>query len=417
MRDLHRSLPLTLLIIALAAHVAAETRPVQFVVITPDRAADQPPRIFLSSSADNWNEQGRPLDKIAPGVYSATFNFDAGVTLEYKFTRAGSWSTVEKAANADERPNRALLVDADAAEHTVVDIVARWADRVPPDDRRILAGERPASSEPASRPSTLTGTIRYHHLFHSPQLHNDRTLIVYLPPGYDDHPDQRYPVLYLHDGNNVFDARTSFLGSAWRADETAERLIREQRMPPLIIVGIYNTPERMDEYTPFRDEQRGGGQGDTYLAFIVETVKPYIDQTYRTRPEREHTAIGGSSLGGLISLYAAYRYPDVFKCAAAISPTLPWADGAVLRYIAEHKPAQPPKIWLDMGTEESIGDADNASPFLAACDKAVEAFKAAGLRPDVDFHYEKVSGGRHNEDAWARRFDQVLLFLYGQPQR
>jgi len=399
---------------AVAGPAPGASKAVQFVVIVPDLAADQPARIFLASSADGWDERGRSLEKIAPGVYGATFDFDAAAPLEYKFTRTGSWATVEKLPTGQELANRLLTVDPALNEQIVVHRVARWADRPPPERRRI---EFPATADvSADRPatSTLTGTIRFHHPFRSPQLDNERSIAVYLPPGYDEEPDVRYPVVYLHDGNNVFDAQTSFAGVEWRADETAEELIRAGRLPKLILVGIYNTPERIGEYTPFADGARGGGRGEQYLAFIVETLKPFIDKTYRTRPEREHTGIVGASLGGLIALYAPYRFPDVFGQAAAMSPTLMWADAAILRYVAQHPPAKKPRLWIDMDTSsDANSETATASPYVAAGRELVRTLKAAGVREGVDFHYEEIPGGRHHETDWARRFDRVLVFLFG----
>jgi predicted alpha/beta superfamily hydrolase len=392
----------------------AQGRSVQFVVLVPDLVADQPPRIFVASSADQWDEHGRPLERVAPGVYSALLSFEAGIDVEYKFTRTGSWATVEKTADAQELANRRITIDPKLTEQVVVHRVARWADRPPPEQRRVELSQIGEGASPTTRASTLSGTIRFHHLFHSPQLDNDRTIAVYLPPGYDEHPDQRYPVLYMHDGQNVFDAKTSFIGVEWGADETAERLIHAGKVPPFIIVGIYNNADRISEYTPFADAARGGGRGDAYLAFVAETLKPFIDKTYRTEPEPEHTGIVGSSLGGLISLYAVYRYPDVFRLAGVISPYLPWADSAVLEYVRTHAPRVQPRIWIDMGTAESEEtDRAGLAPAMAACRELVSVLEAAGARPEADFHYEEVAGGHHNERDWARRLDQVLMFLLG----
>jgi predicted alpha/beta superfamily hydrolase len=391
----------------------ADTKNVQFIVLVPDLKADQPERVFLASSADRWSEQGRPLDRIAPGVYAASLALPPGV-LEYKLTRTASWATVEKARGGDELPNCAVTIDSKLDEQVVVHIVARWSDRPAPDQRRVELSPMPDAGPAASCPSTLTGDIRFHHLFHSPQLNNDRTIIVYLPPGYNTHADQRYPVLYMHDGNNVFDARTSFAGVEWAADETAERLIESGKIPPLIIVGIYNNADRMAEYTPFKDARNGGGNGDAYLAFIVETLKPFIDQTYRTRPERENTGIAGSSLGGLISLYAPYRYPNVFGRAAALSPTLPWGDGAVIGYVKEHKPPVAAKVWVDIDTPgPGQPAATPPGPETRLGREIARALEQAGGKADIDFHYEENPGGEHHEREWSKRFDKVLIFLFG----
>ncbi len=402
---------------------AADLRAVQFIALVPDRAADQSPRVYLACSADNWNERGRPLERVAPGLYSATIDVPPG-RLEYKFTREGRWATVEKSAAGQEIANRVLMIEPDVAEWVVVHSIAAWADRPPAEDRRVefvgtLDGTpanspttRPTSG-PATRPaSTLRGNVRVHHDFASRQLGSTRTLLVWLPPGYDQTPDARYPVLYLHDGQNVFDAATSFAGTEWQADETATRLIAAGKLRPLIMVGIYNTADRINEYTPFRDERHGGGRGDAYLDFLIETVKPFIDRTYRTQPGPASTAVTGSSLGGLISLYVAFRRSDVFGAAGGLSPTLFWADRAMLRYTRENPPTPRPKLWIDIGTGEGRGSAGpEVTEHVVACRDLVEILEQQGYRRDADLHYEEISGGQHHERDWATRFDRVLLFL------
>lgn len=413
---MHRSLVLATTLLASAATSISAAAKVQFVVVVPDANADQPKTIFLSCSADGWNEAGRPLERIAPGLYNGVFDFEPGIVLEYKFTRAGSWATVEKAADGQELPNRVLRIDPKLDEQVVVHQVARWADRAPPDGRRVEASGFASPAATGSVASTLTGDIRFHHAFHSPQLNNDRTIVVYLPPGYGTQ-GERYPVLYMLDGQNVFDAKTSFAGVEWAADETATKLIEAGQIPKLIIVGIYNNADRVAEYTPFRDAEHGGGNADAFLEFIVKTVKPFIDETYRTRPERQHTAIAGSSLGGLVSLHALYKHPDVFGGAGVISPALWWADGAMLKLAAEHKLRRPLRVWIDAGSEEGDRAAGaSASRYVEACRKLTQTLESQGCQRDTDFRYEEISGGRHHEADWARRFDQVLTFLFREKQ-
>ncbi len=172
------------------------------------------------------------------------------------------------------------------------------------------------------------GRRETHEGWYSHFLGNRRTLTVYVPPGYDADVKRRYPVLYLHDGQNLFDPARATFGVAWDADATAERLILARRIPPLLLVGIDNTPDRMDEYAYHHDaEEQTGGRGPLYARFVLEEVKPFIDGRYRTRPDRRHTAVMGSSMGGLISLSMAREHSERFGLCGVASPSLWWADG------------------------------------------------------------------------------------------
>jgi predicted alpha/beta superfamily hydrolase len=390
--------------------VRAADCPVRLIVVTPDREADAPAQIYVCSSADGWQPAGRLLERVAPGIYAATLRFPPG-RLEYKFTRTPSWTAVEKAADGSELPNRILEVASNLAEQVVLHVVLRWADRPPPADVRLeISGA--AGPAPTSRPRTIQGDVRIHNAVRSPQLDNERPVLVWLPPGYDHEPTRRYPVLYLYDGQNVFDAATAFAGVEWQADETAARLIAERKIPPLIIVGVGNSPQRMDECTPARDARHGGGRADEYLAFLRETLKPLIDRTYRTQPEREHTAIAGSSLGGLLALYASFRCPETFGRVAALAPTLSWADGAVVDFVRAQRATRPLRLWIDVDT----GATEDAPPdaIVVQARRLKALFAESGLPVGDEFHYEEIPGGRHHESDWAARFDRVLTFLFGE---
>jgi predicted alpha/beta superfamily hydrolase len=261
---------------------------------------------------------------------------------------------------------------------------------------------------------TLTGDIRYHTKFHSRFLNNDRDVIVYLPPGYAIENAKRYAVLYLHDGQNLFDGATSFIpGQEWRVDETAQELILGRKIEPLIIVGVYNTGnDRIDEYTPVRDpEFKAGGRADLYGRFLVEELKPFIDNTYRTRKDSAHTGLGGSSLGGLISLYLGLKYPDVFGKLAVVSPSVWWADKQIVKYVAALPRKSHSRIWLDTGTKEGR----NAKEAQGTVDDA-RLLKAAllkkGWRDGKDVKYLEAEAAEHNEAAWAARTAQILEFLF-----
>lgn len=243
--------------------------------------------------------------------------------------------------------------------------------------------------------------------FHSRFLPDDRDIVVYLPEAYTTEPGRRFPVFYLHDGQNLFDGRTSYIPDhTWCAHTTTDRLTRDGQIEPLILVGINNTGlRRMAEYTPTRDPRLRGGDGDRYGRLLVEELKPLIDRTFRTQPEAASTALGGSSLGGLISLYLGLVYPSVFSRLAVLSPSLWWNNRSIFRLLTAARTRPNLRIWLDMGTAEGV-------QHLRDTDELHRRLLQAGWRDGLDLCYERISGGLHNEDAWAARFDQVLRFLF-----
>ena len=243
-----------------------------------------------------------------------------------------------------------------------------------------------------------------------------REIVVYLPPslavsmaagGASD--GRRYPVFYFHDGQNVFDARTSYIGVEWGADETLETLAREGIEAIAVAVANHGNA-RMDEYNPWRSEsdwrgrpKRMGGKGDAYLEWLVGTVKPLVDRSFPTRAEREATGIIGSSMGGLISLYALFAQRAVFGLAGVMSPSVRWSDFRIVRLI-EDAPLPSARIHLDMGWREWKGMTRDAR-------RVRDALLARGLVLDRDLHYVEERNARHNEGAWARRLPGALRFL------
>lgn len=248
--------------------------------------------------------------------------------------------------------------------------------------------------------------LRHHAQFRSAHLPDDRDIVVYLPPGYED-ADARYPVLYMQDGQNLFDPETAFQeGAHWRLGETADALIAAGVMSPLIIVGIANTGERrIEEYTPTRDRKLGGGLADQYGRLLVEELKPFIDATYRTRADAPSTALGGSSLGGLVTLYLGIAYPDVFGSLAVMSPSVWWDRRVILKTVRGARPRPAVRIWVDMGTAEGRRGLDDARMLKAA-------LVGAGWVAGKDLHYAEYEGGTHGEDAWAERAGEVLTWLF-----
>ena len=255
----------------------------------------------------------------------------------------------------------------------------------------------------------LTEHVTKYENFGSEHLGSQRDVLVYVPPGYNEDPERRYPVLYMQDGQNLMNSEEAFGGVAWSADETAHRLVLEGQVEPVIIVGIYNTGDRLNEYTHVKAEKgkmRGqGGRADDYGRMIIEELKPFIDREYRTKPEREYTGLGGSSLGGLVSMYLGLKRPDVFSRLAVMSPSAWWANNQIIRDVARLGERLPLRIWLDIGKEEG--------PKIKHQVRALkEILLANGWEMGADFAYMEVPEARHEESAWAARFGDVLRFLY-----
>jgi len=262
------------------------------------------------------------------------------------------------------------------------------------------------------RKHTLTGNIKRHRGFPSKVLGNRRDVLVYLPPGYSRFSRKRYPVLYLHDGQNVFDAATSFAGVEWGVDETAQRLIRQKEIEPLIIVAVANMgEERIHEYAPTagviepkdHPKKRSRGLAGIYGRFLIEELKPFIDKKYRTKPEAEFTGLGGSSLGGLATLAIGIIFSETFSRLIVMSPSVWWDEFSILRLLGFLDQRPRLKIWLDMGTGE---------PDWEQVRELRDALIDRHWRLDVDLKYLEVEGAGHNEAAWAARVEPALRFLF-----
>ena len=246
-----------------------------------------------------------------------------------------------------------------------------------------------------------------HEGFSSRVLRNQRDLMVYLPPDYDVEPGRQYPILYLHDGQNLFDGATSFIpGMDWHVGQTADQYIQEGRVEPLIIVGIYNAgKQRLGEYTPTRAPKLGGGRANRYAKFLLDEVRPFVKGNYRVCEGVENTGIGGSSLGGLVSLYLGLREPRIFGKIAALSPSVWWNERVILRFAAT-TPVEPlPRIWLDIGTREGPRIVDDVERFR-------DVLLKKGWQAERNLHYQRVEGAEHNEAAWAQRVGPFLQFLF-----
>ena len=262
---------------------------------------------------------------------------------------------------------------------------------------------------------TVVGTLKVRERVWSPQLKNRRDILVHLPPTYEA-GQRRYPVLYMHDGQNLFDETTSYAGE-WRVDETMQRLSRLGL--EAIVVGVPNMKEeRLSEYSPFDDAHHGPGRGDNYLSFLVDTIKPLVDHDFRTLPGRAHTGIMGSSMGGLISLYGFFRRGDVFGFAGVMSPSFWYANRAIYAYV-EQAPFVPGKIYLDVGTREYGGSVTEKAArrqsrrHYASVRRMKRLLVQKGYRLRHELLVVEEQGAGHDEPSWARRLPLALSFLLG----
>jgi pullulanase len=316
-----------------------------------------------------------------------------GRSIQFKFT-LGSWGTVEKGPKGEEISNRQQTVQGDDTYDFTVD---SWAEPGAPG---------------SARQSTVTG---YVESVSFPDFLGGRVCWVYLPPGYEK-SEQSYPVLYMLDGQNLFDEVRSFAGE-WEVDETCERLIAAGEIEPILVVGIENALDgRCDEYTPWPDPGRGsscqGGGAEVFLEAIRDVLIPKIGSRYRTRIGPQNTGMAGSSLGGLIAAYAAYAMPETFGRVAAVSPAYQWGDGKMLEFARRKgKPARG-KFYQDMGTREAVFSS-RSPDYLEIFQEMRAIALSQGFVEGKDFLSIVGEGHRHHESDWARRFPEIARFLFG----
>ncbi|MCL4548390.1 MAG: alpha/beta hydrolase-fold protein, partial [Bacteroidetes bacterium] len=334
-----------LLCIALSAH-AQEKVNITFRVEAP--TLNDSDKVFIVGSVPelgSWNPGRVELEKISKGNYQKSIFLNKGVRIEYKFAK-GTWLTEALNNDATVPQNSVLTTKHDT---TITAVINNWRDK----SNFKIAGQ-------------VTGKVEYHKHFVLDGL-KPRDIIVWLPPDYDKNKNERYPVFYMHDGQNLFDPRTSSMFVDWQMDETADSLIRKKEIKPLIIVGIYNTEDRGIEYadTPL---------GHLYMKLIVEKIKPFIDSLYRTLPDRENTAVGGSSMGGLISMMCAWEYPNVFSKAACFSPAFKIADIDYVKNVLEYS-GKKKKITLYIDN----GGVDLDARLLPGVNEMVKALEEKGF--------------------------------------
>lgn len=342
--------------------------------------------LFVMGNFNNWNpaDPKHCLLRQANGTYQVTLHINKAAPVEYKFTR-GSWATVETQADGKPLPNRILPSTPD--DHiTITDLqIENWKDLA-------TTGKR-----------TATGFTHILDMdFDMPQLQRKRRIWVWLPPDYYTDTTRHYPVLYMHDGQNLFDQTTSYAGE-WQIDENMEKLAAEGQ-PIAIVIGIDNGGQtRMNEYSPWVHPKYGGGEGEEYLKFLVETLKPFVDGYFRTLPDREHTALMGSSMGALISYYGCLKYWQVFSKAGLFSPSF-WFSEQTATFAQTIGHQAPMRLYFLCGTEESATMLSDMQNIYHQLLKHGFSEKELSLQPRTD--------GKHSEWFWAREFHDAYIWLF-----
>ncbi|MBX7108883.1 MAG: T9SS type A sorting domain-containing protein [Chitinophagales bacterium] len=339
--------------------------------------------IYIAGTMNGWNP-GIPdyqLTKVNASFYTITLEAGSG-TLEFKFTR-GDWSKGECKADGSFLPNRTFTY---GNGDTITLSIAGWDD--------LLNGGSTSTALP--NVSVMSAS------FFMPQLNRSRKIWLYLPDDYATALNKSYPVIYMQDGQNVFDDSTSYAGE-WEVDETLHTLQADGNYGAIVVAiengGIY----RIDEYSPYDNPSYGGGQGDAYCDFIVNTLKPFVDANYRTLPQRDFTAIAGSSMGGLISFYAALKYPAVFSKVGIFSPSL-WFDDSIFTYAGSHNKTQEMKFYFTAGRNESA----EMVPDI----KSMYSTLYADGYADAEMDTVIKEDGQHAEWFWAREFPFCFKWLF-----
>ena len=331
----------------------------------PESRSKEP--IYVAGSFNGWNPGATKLifDDAAK-LYKINIPVKAGDKLEYKFTR-GTWNSVETNKDGSDISNR--ILDGSLASDTVE--IDAWKD----------------DFATGSVLSTAHKNVMVLDSMYMPQLKRNRIIRLYLPEGYDSNKAKRYPVLYMHDGQNLFDASTAAYGE-WNVDEALASMAKQ-----CIVVGIDNGPRRINEYNPYHTKRFGTGEGPAYTRFIVETLKPYIDKHYRTLRDRQNTAIAGSSMGGLISMYAVLKYPNVFGSAGVFSPSF-WIAPKIYTMMSAAGKQFNNRVYLYAGDSESAGLVNE----LNKAEKTLLSKTHGRIAKKI------TKGAGHNEKAWSQEF-------------
>jgi predicted alpha/beta superfamily hydrolase len=361
--------------------ISLQASQLRIIIISLPENTPPGDEIFIAGSFNQWNPGNPDFILQSNNNGQPEIVLEGSGTIQFKFTR-GSWETVEGGENGGYIPDRNFTFgSADMLEI----IILSWEDLGP-------GGSTAAEN-----------VIVMDDNFYMPQLNRYRRIWLYLPPDYET-SGKDYPVLYMHDGQNLFDLYTSFAGE-WEVDETLNALFGEGKEVP-IVVGIDNGgAHRLDEYSPWVNAQYGGGEGDLYAQFIIETLKPYVDENYRTRPERAYTGVMGSSLGALISHYMVIKYQEVFGIAGVFSPSF-WFSDSCYSIVSEMGSQHPVRYYLMGGTNESGG-------LTGQMEEMMQTLLEAGF-DESQLQMKIVQGGQHNEQLWRTQFGEAYEWMFAE---
>ncbi len=344
-------------------------------IVKPPHNTDQVTIAGNLPQLGDWDPSKIILIRTNDSLFSITLNIPQNSEIEYKLTR-GSWKTEALTEDGIKHDNYKFIVINDTIiDHTIY----KWRDE-------------------NNLPNNITGNVKYHNDFYSPQLDNIRDVIVWLPPSYNTQISKRYPVLYLHDGQSVFDPCTSFLGIDWQLDETVTNLVGEGLLKEIIMVGTNNTFDRTAEYSP---SQNGG----KYSQFLIKSVKSFIDSTYRTLKSAKNTAVMGSSMGGIISFHLAWEYPEIFSMAGCLSPAFLVDNEEIVNRVKKTEQEKPIKLVIINGT---VGLETELQPAITDMVNTLNKKKFDNLI------YKIFEGAQHNEAAWAKQVKIPLLYFFGK---
>ncbi|MFZ2322990.1 MAG: alpha/beta hydrolase-fold protein [Ignavibacteriaceae bacterium] len=351
-------------------------------ITVTSNAIDNDNGIFITGNKPelgNWDPGEISLAMINDSTWSKEFYFQKDDVIEFKLTK-GSWD--KEALNPDGSVPGNYIINV-LRDTSIYLNIKNWKDSTD-----IIAGQ-------------ITGQVKYYSNFTGKKV-LPRDIIIWLPPSYDSLANKYYPVLYMQDGQNIFDPSTSAFGVDWQVDETADSLIKAGAINEIIIVGIYNTNFRSSEYSE-------NDTGYTYLNFIKEELKPFIDSSYRTLPDKINTAIGGSSLGGLISFMMLWENSDVFSKAACLSPAFRISNIDYVKTVKSYSGVKKNiKIYIDNG---GIGLEQKLQPGV---DEMLTALKSKGYEERKEILYYQDENAEHNEKAWSKRVWRFLEFFFSK---